>query len=269
MITININKQELIKTFLFPDNQPHVKMNKSLLQEGQDVQVYCSITDSESLMYLLECSNALSNLFCKKKVLVIPYLMGARFDRVMELGDSFDLKVVADLINMCEFEKVILFDPHSDVATALIKNSVSLNNKTLIERYYQRDAILICPDAGASKKVGKYLEWNANIRDVVYCAKNRDLSTGEISLKVLSPEKCVGNNCVIIDDLCDGGGTFLAIASQIQPKHLTLIVSHAIFSKGIEIFRGKIDEIITTDSYKHHEHDLVETIKIEPSLLNY
>ena len=30
--------------------------------------------------------------------------------------------------------------------------------------------------------------------------------------------ECKDKNCLIIDDLCDGGGTFLGIRSQIQPK---------------------------------------------------
>jgi len=170
---------------------------------------------------------------------------------VMEDGDSCDLEVVAELINMCKFEKVVLYDVHSDVAKALIKNSVNISNKVLVDAYNKPDSILICPDAGAVKKVGKYLEWNKNIVDVVYCTKTRDLSNGKIDLKVLEPEKCTGKNCVIIDDLCDGGGTFVGIASQIKPAFLTLIVTHGIFSKGFKtLSEHDINHIITSDSYR-------------------
>jgi ribose-phosphate pyrophosphokinase len=141
-----------------------------------------------------------------------------------------------------------LYDVHSDVATALIRNSVNVDNRVLVEIYTKENAILICPDAGAAKKIKHYFDWNSNIVDVVYCIKSRDLSNGKITLKVLEPERCEGRNCVIIDDICDGGGTFLAIANQINAAHLTLMVTHGIFSKGVEVLEEKFDEIIVTNS---------------------
>lgn len=260
MKVININQQQGIKFLLYPDNQPHVNIQD--INEGEEVKVICSITDSLTMMHLLQCSNALDNLFVKKKVLAIPYLMAARFDRLMQHGDSIDLKVVSDLINACGFEKVYLFDVHSDTSTMLIKNAVNISNESLVAEYTKEDAILICPDAGAVKKVGKYFDWNKSIADVVYCNKSRDLSNGNLTLNVLTPEKCEDRNCVIIDDLCDGGGTFLGIASQIKPKHLTLIVTHGVFSKGTKLFEGIFDKIIVSDSFCHsYESRIVKTIK--------
>lgn len=258
---VNVDKQVRVSLLLYPDNQPHV--NVSDVVENDEVVVTITLASSLDVMHLLQVSNALDNLFAKKKTLIIPYLMAARFDRLMQHGDSVDLKVVADLINMCGFEKVILFDVHSDVSTMLIKNAVNIDNKALVDKYDRPDSIVICPDAGAVKKIGKYLEWNGNIVDVVYCTKSRDLSNGNLTIKVLEPEKCTGRNCVIIDDLCDGGGTFLGIADQIQPAHLTLIVSHGIFSKGIMGLKSKFNQVIVSNSYAHSYDDkIVKTVKI-------
>ncbi len=247
MTTINLNTANGLRVTIFPDNQPHV--NISGISEGEAVKVICSITDSVKMIQLLETTNALENIFAVKKVLVIPYLMAARSDRLMLPGDSIDLKVVANLINSCGFQKVFLFDVHSEVASLLINNSVSITNRQMVEQYRQADGLLICPDAGAAKKVGNYFEWNEKLKDIVYCSKNRDLSTGSLTLEVLEPEQCAGRNCVIIDDICDGGGTFLAIAAQIKPKHLTLIVTHGIFSKGFTALEEKFDEIIVSNSF--------------------
>ena len=264
MKKININLQENCKTWLFPDKQPHININSININANEEVQVICSITNSDNLLLLLQCSNALDNMFVKKKELVIPYLMGARFDRLMQTGDSVDLKVIANLINSCKFEKVYLYDVHSDTSTVLIENSINISNAKLVNYYKQQDAILICPDAGAVKKVNKYFELNSNIKDVVYCNKVRDLSNGNIALKVLEPEKCKNKNCVIIDDLCDGGGTFLAIASQIKPNHLTLIVTHSIFSKGVDSLEHYFNEIITSDSYPtNYNNEFITKIKFE------
>lgn len=259
MKTINLNTAAGIQFTLFPDNQPHVNIQD--VQEGDEVRLICSIADSVKMMQLLEASNALDNLFAKKKILVIPYLMAARFDRLMQHGDSIDLKVVANLVNSCGFEKVFLFDAHSDVATMLINHSVNITNRQLVAQYQQPDALLICPDSGAAKKVGKYFDWNRNLTDIVYCSKNRDLATGNLTLEVLEPAQCTNRNCVIVDDICDGGATFLAIAEKIKPAHLTLIVTHGIFSKGFAALEKRFNEIIVSDSYcKEYNSPIVTKI---------
>jgi ribose-phosphate pyrophosphokinase len=246
--TINLSTGEGVQLSLFPDKQPHV--NIPGLTEGDAFTVVCAITSSEKLLQLLQTANAIDNGLGIKKKLVIPYLMAARYDRLMLPGDSVDLQVVAELINMCGFEKVVLFDPHSDAASLLIKRSVVVTNEVMVRAYTGQNAVLICPDAGAAKKVGKYFGWNPGLREVIYCSKSRDLSTGAITLQVPEPETCKGRNCVIIDDICDGGGTFLAIARQIQPAHLALVVSHGIFSKGFEQLEQHFQQIIVSNSFR-------------------
>lgn len=261
--TINLNTQENISFLLFPDNQPHVTI--SGVREGDDVEVICSITSSLTLINLLQTANAIENIFAVKKILIIPYLMAARYDRQMNPGggESFDLKVISDLINSMDFEKVVLYDVHSEVSLALINNSVNITNRMLVNEYYRENSLLIIPDAGAIKKSENYFKWNDCLTDSVQCLKKRDLSNGNISLTVLEPEKCAGRNCVIIDDLCDGGGTFLAIASQIAPKTITLIVTHGIFSKGFGALEKQFDEIIVSNSYTHaYNSNKVKTIAL-------
>lgn len=259
MKVIDIDKKEGAEFITFPDGQPHINIGGL---EG-DVSVVCSLTLCSKIIQLLEVSNALDRAFCNKKNLVIPYLMGARYDRLMLKGDSVDLEVMAELINNLNFEKVYLYDVHSDSALLLIKNSVAISNKELVQSYTKEESILICPDAGAAKKVEKYLEWNKNLTEIVYCTKTRDLKTGNLTINVLEPEKCARKKCVIIDDLCDGGGTFLGIASQIEPSSLTLIVTHGIFSKGLVDLCTAFEEIITSDSYPYpYKHENLKTISL-------
>lgn len=188
MKAIDLNNLEGARVVLFPDNQPHVIVEN--IEEGDEVKVTCSLTDSLKVMHLLQTANALDHLLAKKKLLVIPYLMGARYDRIMQHGDSLDLEVIANVINSCEFERVVLFDVHSEVSTRLIRNSVNVNNRLMVEQYTQPDAIIICPDGGASKKVNEYLSWNKNLKSIVYCSKKRKLSTGRLTLEVAQPENC-------------------------------------------------------------------------------
>lgn len=252
---INLNTGEGYNVIHFPDGQPHINIPKE--DDGFVLyDVVCSITSAQRLLELQMIADAIDNLRQCKCCLHIPYLMGARFDRVhdMKPGDSFDLRVIAKVINSLEFGTVYLYDPHSDVSPALINNCMVVTNKKLVDAYTREDSVLIVPDAGAAKKAHQYIDWNKNIVMSTQCAKHRDLGTGKVYLEVLDPRKCAGMNCVIIDDICDGGATFLAIAKDLRgkgynPLSLTLIVTHGIFSKGFELLNEYFDEIICSKSY--------------------
>jgi ribose-phosphate pyrophosphokinase len=248
--TINLNTHEGLEVILFPDGQPHIKIIKPIY-ENDEVEVVASLTNSNKVIQLLEISEKLDRIGCSKYLLKIPYLMGARYDRVMDPEGSFDLKVIANLINSMHFKHVNILDPHSDVSLALINNSIEFTNWSLVSKYTRPNSVLIIPDTGAAKKAERYLEWNTNIVDSVQCIKHRDLSTGHITLKVLEPEKTIDRNCVIIDDICDGGATFNLIAEQL-PATLskTLIVTHGIFSKGLRKLEENFDEIISSTSFE-------------------
>ena len=73
----------------------------------------------------------------------------------------------------------------------------------------------------------------------------------EAQAEVHSRISVVANRiALIVDDICDGGGTFSGIAQVLRAngaEKIYLCVTHGIFSKGIEI--NGIDEIFTTDSY--------------------
>lgn len=259
---IDLNNNTNVKTFLFPDNQPHVQIS-CVVGPSEEVSVVVSMRHSIDVLNLLQVSEAIDGAFGTKGTLYIPYLMGARFDRRMQIGDSVDLKVIAKLINSCEFKRVKLLDVHSDTALQLIERSQNVSNKSLIELWQDEafenptfkgirstveNSVLVCPDAGAIKKISKFAHLFGAI---AYCIKERDLSNGNLTLKVLQPEICAGKNCVIVDDLCDGGGTFNAIASQIpNAASKTLIVTHGIFSKGMSELEKNFDLILTTDSYR-------------------
>jgi ribose-phosphate pyrophosphokinase len=263
-VIINMNEpQENFNTYLFPDGQVHARINTDEIEENSEVRVICSLSSIKKLVELLSMSNALDGIYAKKSELVIPYLMAARSDRHMIPGDSFDLKVIADLINSCGFDRVYLYDVHSDVSTALIHHSINMSNRDLVNLYTATNSVLIVPDAGAAKKAYKYLEWNKNIVEIAHCVKHRDMSNGNITLEVLNKDLCHNRNCVIIDDLCDGGATFLSIAEQIEPLRLALIVTHGIFSKGLQHLSKRFNHIITSDSYPtgHGEETFLSILK--------
>ena len=55
-----------------------------------------------------------------------------------------------------------------------------------------------------------------------------------------------GRPCIIVDDICDGGGTFLGLAAELKKLNagaLILAVTHGLFTKGIHPLQGEFEHI--------------------------
>lgn len=249
------------KTMVFPDGQPHIKIDMDSLKaldRRAPVTILTRIANTNDLMLALFIKNALDYLEFEQVELHISYLLAARMDRVMLDGEPFSLKVVAAMLNQGQFKKVRIFDPHSEVATALIERSYAVTNhvyvKEALDHYFQNNTAekhcLVSPDAGALKKIHKLAQF-LQTDDVVECMKERDLKTGALTSFKTTVEKLDGQTCFIVDDICDGGGTFAGTAKMLKEKgaaKVVLIVSHGIFSKGTAI--DFVDAIYTTDSFR-------------------
>jgi ribose-phosphate pyrophosphokinase len=134
--------------------------------------------------------------------------------------------------------------------------------KDITKDIYSNDTSIISPDAGALKKafgIAKIFD-----RDrVIMASKVRNLITGEISHTEVPLIDSDANKFVIIDDICDGGRTFIEIAKVIlskRPKRefnteIYLIVSHGIFSKGFKELNKYFDGIYSTNSYSEISDD--------------
>ncbi|AJF40798.1 ribose-phosphate pyrophosphokinase [Vibrio phage phi 3] len=183
----------------------------------------------------------------------LPYIPDARADRRFEQGGSHNLKVVASFINSMGFSKVTVLDPHSDVVEGLINNvSVLKQNHGVrwvmgqIRQALGSDFVLCAPDLGAAKKIEEVAK-DLNV-DYVQAIKIRDVQTGRIVKSELLPKEVSTKSVLIVDDICDGGATFVGIAEALRERgfeKIALYVSHGIFSKGLGVFEGHIDHIYT------------------------
>jgi phosphoribosylpyrophosphate synthetase len=101
---INLNVLDEVDLIVFSDNQPHIRLKD--VEAGDYVDVICSITSPAKLLQLAMTANAIWKAGARARTVFISYLLGARYDRVMVRGDSFDLEVISQIINTCNFMKV-------------------------------------------------------------------------------------------------------------------------------------------------------------------
>lgn len=246
------------ETFVFSGGEPHIKI-KSDINSFHPVTVTHRINNFNDIGLLLVAVDALRRMNVNKISAYLPYFPGARQDRVMIEGEPLTVKIYADLINSCNFEHISIFDPHSEVTPALLNNCTVVSNHEFIKGVIKSEKIdfLISPDGGALKKIYKLAAELKNY-PVVECSKTRDVSTGQLSGFQVYSEDLEGKSGLIVDDICDGGGTFLGLADSLKKKgigNLHLAVSHGIFSKGLSDLKTKFDSIHTTDSIKNRDSD--------------
>jgi ribose-phosphate pyrophosphokinase len=248
------------KAMVFPDGQPHVKIDMQKLapvDRKAPLRIFSRLNNANDLLTALLVKNTLDYLEFGHVELHVTYLLAARMDRVMLDGEPFSLKVVASLINLANFKKVLIFDPHSEVSTALIDRSYVVTNHLFVADALSDYActhsgeapVLVSPDAGALKKIHKLAQF-LGIENVVEAMKERDVKTGALTNFKAMTEHLHGQTCFIVDDICDGGGTFAGTAKMLKEKgaaKVILVVSHGIFSKGPVI--GHVDGVYTTDSF--------------------
>lgn len=274
-------KYDLIQ---FPDGQQQVVIDvKSMFHNDDPVCDGCIIrsrmNDFKDLELIICAVKSLNNMGLKAIFLECPYFLGSRSDRKFESGSNNYLKdVICPIVNSLNLTWITVIDPHSDVLEACLNNFLKIDNLKLVQwvlntKYgtaqagglvYPRTSNIniISPDAGANKKIYSLAEKIDYKNEIITCSKHRDES-GKIT-KTNVPHFDITKDSVIIDDICDGGRTFIEIAKIIKERHeafdreksnkqpgkIYLIVTHGIFSKGYKELNQYFDGIYCTNSYK-------------------
>lgn len=236
--------------------------------EDHDIIITARIRSSDDVFKVLQATDVAKSKGAKSISLFIPYMPYARQDRRTDYREPFSLKIMADIINLQGYKKVYIYDPHSDVTTALISNCHPITNHVFVESILKnkKDYLIVSPDAGAYKKVYDVCKHINYTNEIVSCSKHRDVSSGHIDKVEVNAVDLQVKDCYIIDDICDGGLTFTMVADvlkRLNAGKVNLIVSHGIFSKGIEALHN-IDHIYTTNSFKNIDNsDRLTQVKLK------
>lgn len=234
----------MVKYFQFPTGEMHCK------GELCGDLLYISFNREYSINdYIMQILLAAS--VHKPKILFLPYLPYSRQDRPNpeDRTEPLSLKVMGNLLNSANFEKVITLDVHSDAAFSCVNNLVNIPIEYIIPSHLASEQTLVIPDIGAQKRLKRCL---SSFKDHVIALKDRDMNTGMVTINGLIGD-VYGKSCFIVDDICDGGATFIQLAQVLKEKGATsveLFVTHGVFTKGTQRLRvAGINRIHTTDSF--------------------
>lgn len=266
----NLYVPELLekKTFLFSAGEVQVRLPS--LSPFESLLIASSFPSSQDIIEIVLLLNARNKAGFKGSTkLFLPYLPYSRQDRVCYPGEAFSIAALSSLLKtqMTDNDRVITWDAHSDVAARVFASfSVKFTNVAachLIKKFgdvADSSYIVVSPDAGAigrAQSVASVL----GCETVIQGEKNRNSKDG--SIVGISVKDKNGNDpdlpgakVLIVDDICDGGRTFIELAKVLRghgAKEIVLYVTHGIFSKGFHVFYDDgtllIDRILTPNIF--------------------
>jgi ribose-phosphate pyrophosphokinase len=254
-----VTQYDAIEYISFPGGERHVRLPADQLAAAVDTgwTIEARVYTPADIMDLLLATDALRRVIPVGSTLrlVMPYVPYARQDRVALDGEPLSAAVFCTLINAMHFDAVEVWDPHSDVTPALLQNvrirpTKDLMRTTFTEKGMEHllaNCAFVAPDAGARKRVAALAKTFGT--DAVFADKKRDPVTGKLSgAQVLGD--LPARPLLVVDDICDGGGTFLELARVLREKTdqpLYLYVTHGLFTKGLDALKDCYDGVFSAN----------------------
>lgn len=228
----------------FPDGQIQFWISKDHSKLDLDI----AIKTSEHLDLLLQME-----VVMRFQSVQVNYMYGARSDK---LGTETTLvcpvaELTATVLETCLTKNLQIVMPHCNIPglTDCPEKVIIPINHYLESRISQKmyGAILF-PDESAEERYRGYIMSAGT--PTYTCTKERDQTTGEITRYVV-PTIPTKGPILVIDDLCDGGATFLKIADQLPENPLELSIVHGVFSgEAIPRLSEKYKNIWVTNSFR-------------------
>ena len=250
MLLINHKPVKLIK---FPAGEVSPDLNSTEPTGTQNHHIEWRFESTDEVFILCQLVDAIRGKYNTDNIyLFVPYFPFSRQDRRVNIGESNSLKVICDILKSLNLKRIYTYDAHSLLLSAYLgellfntsQEQIFIHSKLL--QNSDKKYVLVSPDQGASKKTqscAKLLDVNlfGEYKDVqvLQCLKTRDLKNGNVNtLKVFYEGQDFSDyHIIVVDDICDGGATFIAIAQEllrlgIKGKFLSLYTTHGIYSKG-------------------------------------
>lgn len=227
---ILLNNVEITPT-KFPDGTSQVWKLGELISPLCNKVVWEFSREAE-LIHICQLSELL-NKYTANNFLEITYLPYARQDKEVSDETTFAFSTFRTiLVRSTRFRSISVFDPHN-YSAAKAAGFLVLEPKREIQNALEEtnSTLVVFPDASAHIKY-KHLISTPSV--VIY--KTREQSTGKIVDVKLSTDFEPVENLLIVDDICDGGATFIAACDILKGKaqNIHLYVSHGLFTKGLK-----------------------------------
>ncbi len=236
----------------FADGETRVELESNV--RGRDVFIIQSTCApvNHHLMEALILADACRRASASRITLVVPYFGYARQERKSAPRTPISAKVVADLIEASGYSRILAFELHTSAIQGFFNIPVDhLFAKPVFAPYFKEldNGVVVSPDAGGverARALAKMFDCSLAIID-----KRRDRPNESKVMNIIG--EVSKKNCLIVDDICDTGGSLAHAAQALMDEgalSVSAAITHPVLSgKAVSIIQDSpLKKLVVTDS---------------------
>jgi ribose-phosphate pyrophosphokinase len=238
----------------FSDGEYNFQIEENV--RGSDifiVQPTCPPTDA-NLMELLVMLDAFRRASAERITAVIPYYGYARSDKKDRPRVPIAAKLVANLLVTAGAQRILAIDLHASQLQGFFDIPVDhLYAAPVMIGHYQRNPMqnltVVAPDTGGAERARAYAKrLNA---DLALCDKRREKANVAEVMNVVGNVQ--GRSCLIVDDMCDTGGSLTKVARALKEagaERIHACFTHAVLSGRAceQLKQSDIEQMVITNT---------------------
>lgn len=242
-----------VKISQFSDGEIGVEFDESI--RGKFVfLIQSTYAPTDNIMELLLMIDAAKRASAYKVIAVIPYYGYARQDRKDKPRVAIASKLVANMLVAAGADRVITMDLHAPQIQGYFDIPVDhLESSAIFIPYLEslnlKNLTFAAPDVGSANRIREVASFFEC--EMVICDKHRKRANEIASMVVIGDVK--DRDVVLIDDICDTGGTLTKSASLLMEKgarSVRAFCTHPVLSgKAYEnIENSVLEELVVCDT---------------------
>ena len=216
--------------------------------------IQSTFSPADNILELLLMIDAVRRASAYKVIAVIPYYGYARQDRKDKPRVAIGAKLIANMIVAAGADRVITMDLHAAQIQGYFDIPVDhLDSSAIfipyIENLKLENLTFAAPDVGSANRIREISSYfNA---DMVICDKHRKRANEIASMVVIGDVE--GRDVVLIDDICDTGGTLAKAAGLLKEKgarSVRALCTHRVLSGNAyaNIENSVLEELVVCDT---------------------
>lgn len=240
----------------FADSECRVYVKEKINDKEVVILQSLSQIADQHLVELCLIGQACENLGAKKITAVIPWLGYSKQDKEFRSGEAISVQLIAKVIEVAGFDRVITIELHSQNVISFFKIPVTeisthqLLAKALGNQINIEDMVVVSPDRGGRSRSELFAK-SVNL-PIIYLEKERNPTTGELVIGGISAA-LDDRSVIIFDDIINTAATAIKTSEFLKKnraKSIFFLATHAVLAGEASqlLAASLIDRVIVADT---------------------